>query len=365
MLDPIRRWRDEVGDGNVLGFVRLALGLLLFANALRAAAELKRGYFGDVFHWPMLPESLVPARAVYTGIVAAQVLLSVLVVAGQRARGALLMSALLGTYVLLCDRMQFHHNRAALFLYSFLLAWSPCDRSFCIAAVPAAARIGPLWAARLAQLQVSIIYLASGGSKLFDADWRGGRVLLERMSLYAQNAIDIGVPARVVQFFLVPEVGSAVAKAAIATELLLAVGLWSRRARIAALWWGVWFHLTIEATSAVEGFTWLTLAVYALFCTPDVHARKLYYDASRWRGRAIARVVSFLDWFDRFEIKPWAPDAIRRGHTVVVIRRDATHATGLAAMAMLARCIPVLFPVWAPVAFVASFTKGGDTSARA
>jgi hypothetical protein len=56
VLDILRRWRDEVGDTHALGAARVGLGVLLFANALRAARELKTGYFGDFFHWPVLPE---------------------------------------------------------------------------------------------------------------------------------------------------------------------------------------------------------------------------------------------------------------------------------------------------------------------
>jgi hypothetical protein len=364
MRDAVRRWRDELGDTYALGAVRVVLGLLLFVNALRAARELQGGYFGDVFHWPMLPEGLVPGRTVYAVLVIAQVLLAVLVVAGQRARTALLASAVLGTYVLLCDRLQFHHNRWALFCYSALLSLAPCDRSFHVGA-PVGTRVAPLWAARLAQLQVSLVYVASGGSKLLDADWRGGQVLLERFRLYGESAIASGVPRSIVDLMSQPGATSALAKIAIATELFLAVGLWSRRTRIFALWWGVWFHLVIEATSRVEGFTWLTLGVYALFVTPAVRERKLFFDGSRAKGRWAARAVTLLDWLARFEVKPWAPDAVRRGHAVVVVRRDGTHATGVRALAMVARCTPLLFPLWAPLALVASFTRGGEASAGA
>ncbi len=361
----IRRWRDEVGDAYVLGLVRVIVGVLLFGNALRAARELEDHYFGDVLHWPMLPEALVAPRAVYASLVVAQLLLAVLVVAGYLARPALLASAVLGAYVLLCDRLQFHHNRWALFCYALLLALTPCDRSFYVAGDATGTRVGPLWAARLAQLQASIIYVASGGSKLLDDDWRGGRVLLERVRLYGQQAVAHGVPAALVEWLSQPDVASALSKLAIATELFLAVGLWTRRTRVLALWWGAAFHLVIEATSRVEGFTWLTLAIYALFATPDVRARKLFYDSTRLRGRVTARAVSLLDWLARFEVKPWAPDGVKRGHTVVVVRRDGTHATGLGALAMIARCTPLLFPLWAPLAFFASFTKGGDANVGA
>ncbi|HLK37313.1 MAG TPA: HTTM domain-containing protein, partial [Polyangiaceae bacterium] len=354
-----------LGDAYVLGLVRVVLGLLLFANALRAAHELKeRGYFGEFFHWPMIPEPLVPSRSVYDVVVMAQILLSALVVAGYRARFALLTSGLLGAYVLFCDRVQYHNNRWALFCYSILLSLGPCDRSFYAVAPAAGTRVGPLWAARLAQAQASLIYVASGGSKLLDPDWRSGRVILERFHLYGYQALAQGVPPWVMDWFSQPGVTSALSKVAIATELALAVGLWSRRGRVVALWWGVWFHLTIEATSRVEGFTWLTFAIYALFVTPSVRERKIFFDSTRPRGRVIARAVALLDWFARFEIKPWAPDDIRKGHSIVVVRRDGSLATGPRALAMVARCTPPLFPLWAPLAFVASFTEKGEPGPR-
>jgi hypothetical protein len=360
----MRSWRDETGDLYALGATRVVLGVLLFWNARRAFRDLLQGdYFGDVFHWPIVPESFVPSLAVYKWIVAGQLLIAALVVAGYRARPALFVSALAGTYVLLCDRLQFHHNRWALFCFSLLLSLSPCDRSFCVTGESAPTRIGPLWGARLAQLQVSIVYLASGGSKLLDPDWRSGQVMLERFRLYGQAAVEQGIPQAVVDWFCHPDPASAIAKVAIATELFLAFGLWGRT-RVFALWWGLWFHLSIELSSSVEGFSWLMLGMYGLFATPDVRARKLFYDSSRWRGRCSARIVRMADWLARFEVKAWAPDAVKKGHSVVVVRRDGTLATGIGALAMVARATPPFFLLWAPLALVASFTRGGETSSR-
>jgi len=260
----LRRWRDEEGDVSVLGLARVAFGLLLLANAVRALRELGRGYFGEAFHWPLLPEALVPSRSHYASIVAAQLLLALLVVAGRwRAREALLASALLGAYVLLCDRLQFHHNRWALFCQCLLLSFAPCDRSFRFG--PRLPCVGPLWAARLVGLQLSIIYVASGGSKLLDPDWRSGLVMLERFHLYASQAIAAGVPASIMETLARPAMASVLAKGAIATELFLAIGLWPARTRLFALCLGTAFHLVIEATSRVESFTWLVLASYLVF----------------------------------------------------------------------------------------------------
>jgi hypothetical protein len=269
VIATVRRWLGAEGDVSVLGLARVAFGLLLVANAVRALRELGHGYFGDVFHWPLLPEALVPSRPVYAALVAVQLLLAVLVVGGRwRAREALFASALLGTYVLLCDRLQFHHNRWALFCQAFLLSFAPCDRSFRLG--PRLQCVGPLWAARLVGLQLSIIYLASGGSKLLDADWRSGLVLLERFHLYASQAIAAGVPAGVMDALARPATASVLAKGAIATELFLAFGLWPARTRVLALCWGAAFHLVIEATSRVESFTWVVLASYLVFVTPGL-----------------------------------------------------------------------------------------------
>jgi hypothetical protein len=49
----------------------------------------------------------------------------------------------------------------------------------------------------------------------------------------------------------------------------------------------------------------------------------------------------------------------------VIVRRDGSRATGIRALAMVARCVPLLFPLWAPLALLASFTKGGEASASA
>jgi hypothetical protein len=364
----LARWQTATGDVHVLALARVGIGVLLFWQCLDLGRELARdGYFGDAFHLPDLPEALVPSSSVYKVMLAARLVLAALVAVGYLARPALFASAILGGWALLCDRVHFHHNRYALLCFAFLLAFSPCDRALSIVSGPGVERprIAALWAQRLTALQLSIIYLASGGSKLLDPDWRGGLVIGDRFARYGGMALDRGVPARVVEAFSRPGVTSALSKLAIATELFLAFGLWSRRTRVFALWLGVMFHLTIEVTSNVELFTFLSLTIYILFATPDFRARKLHYDPSRPRGKIFARAVGALDWLARFEIRPWEPDGLRKGHTIVIVRRDGTRATGLSAFAMVTRCVPLLFPLWLPLALVLSFTRRGDTSARA
>jgi hypothetical protein len=365
MLRALARFRDEIADGYVLGPVRVAVGLLLGWHALVAAQQLALiGYFGDTFHVPMLPDVLVPSHRTYAVVLAARVCLAVMVVIGVWARPALAISAMFGLWLLFCDRNQFHHNRYSLYCYALLLSLTPCDRSWRTTepAVPEPRR-GPFWGVRLAQLQVSLVYLASGGSKLLDPDWRDGLVLGDRITRYAHLAIARGVPRGVVDFLAHPDIASATAKLAIMTELVLCVALWVRPTRVVALWWGLWFHILIQVTSNVETFSVLTISLYGLFVTPDYRVRTLRFDPSRFRGKLAGALVPALDWFARFQVEPWEPDD-QLGHSVVVIRRDGDRATGVRAFAMIARCLPVLFPIWGPVALVASFTRRGDLTTR-
>lgn len=359
MSSPLERFRDEVGDAYVLGPVRVAIGALLGFHALAAAEELAtRGYFGDAYHIAMVPESFVPSGKVYAALLTLRVCLAVLVFVGIRARPALAASSLLGLFCIFLDRNQFHHNRYSLFLYAFLLAFTPCDRSW-RTAVTLQPRSGPFWAVRLTQIQVSLVYLASGGSKLLDPDWRDGLVLGDRFLRYGPVAVGYGVPRKVIDWLSNPDAASAMAKLAIMTELVLCVALWLGPTRIIALWWGIWFHITIQVTSKVETFSILAVVMYGMFVTSDYQARTIRFDPSRFWGRLAGTIVPALDWFARFKVEPWEPDE-KGGHSVVVIRRDGERATGIRAFAMMTRCLPLLFAIWGPVALYASFTKRGD-----
>ncbi len=341
----------EVGDVHALAATRIALGGLLLLQAWETGTEqLHEGYFGEHFHFPYIPESFVPSERTYALILCAQAVAGVLVLLGHFARPAMLFSACAIAYAMLCDRLHFHHNRWALACYVFILSFSPCDRARALGvekgASPDRGVAGPLWAQRLAQLQVSIIYLASGSSKLFDADWRAGAVLLDRMTRYGQTAIARGVPEGVVAFFQQATVASVLSKGAITTELFLAFALQSRRLRLPALFIGLLFHVAIEVSSSVELFGATTLAVYFLFATPDARARTLRFDPTRRKAVMLAWVVRGLDWLARFDVAAWAPDGVTRSRSFVVSDREGEPHTGFGGVMAILRALPVGFPFW-------------------
>ena len=225
-----RVWVEE-RDATVLGLLRLALSALLLANGARLWLELVRnGYFGDFFHIPMVPESWLPTRTGYALVLAVQALAAVLSFFGAwRPREALLTASSLGLFLLACDRLQYHNNRYALLLLGFLLAFVPCDRSYLVTrsrpgSVPNLARLtrlGPTFARRLFQIQVSLVYAASATGKLLDSDWRGGQVLWVRFAHTSDYLASRGIalPTPVLLMLSAPLFASLAAKVAIATEV--------------------------------------------------------------------------------------------------------------------------------------------------
>ncbi len=273
--------RDQVGDPLVLAMVRVGFGLLLLNEAWLATQQLRgAGFFGGHFHQPMLPEALVPGESVYTGILAVQWAAAVAILAGRAARPALIVAASLLVYGMLCDRLWFHHYRHTMAAFSLLLAMSPCDRELVVGRAPVTGP-APLWAANAMKAQVSVMYLSSGGSKLFDPDWRGGLMMRGMVAGFARLVRARGVPSEWIDALQTPLGGSLLAKGAIATELSLALLLWWPRARRWAIWVGLFFHLSISLMTPVQLFTFEMLLVYLLFATPDREGRVLRFDAER------------------------------------------------------------------------------------
>ena len=362
-----RRLFDEQRDAWVLGLLRLAISALLFFNGLRLILELARGgYFADYFHMPLIPEAWLPSRTGYQLLLGAQALATLLAFIGVWPREALLTAASLGLYFLACDRLQYHNNRYALLLLGLLLAFTPCDRSFILIrgrkhALSPEQRRAPTFARHLFQLQVSLVYLSSTGGKLLDADWRGGQVLFLRFADAAQVCAQRGLtlPAWAVEIVTSRWFASFAAMAAIASESAIVLGLWYPRTRRLSLWLGVIFHLSIEVGSNVELFSWLMVASYLAFVVPEVRERRFEFVAGNARAEMLARFVAIFDWcarFERLEISSAAGADVARA-AFYVTNRDGQRASGALGLAQLAEAIPLLFPLWLPLALYAKLSS--------
>ena len=116
------------------------------------------------------------------------------------------------------------------------------------------------------------------------------------------------------------------------TELFIALGLWSRRTRYAAVWVAAVFHVTIEASASVQVFSLLGIAVLLIWAVPSTRDRVLRVDPSA----PFARVVRALDWLARFRVEPGPP-----GAGIEVVDRDGTSIRGRPAMAFALSRLPL------------------------
>jgi hypothetical protein len=358
--DAWRRFFNEERDALVLGLLRLAISALLFFNGLRLMLELAdAGYFADYFHIPLLPAEWLTDRSGYRLLLGLQAAAALCAFLGCWPREALLIASSLGLYFLLCDRLQYHNNRYALLLLGLLLAFTPCDRAFSPIrgrrhTLPREQRIAPTFARRLFQIQVSLIYLGSTVGKLLDADWRSGLVLFLRFANAPAVSAAHGfpLPGWVVDILTSAWFASLAAKSAIASELLIALGIWLPRTRRLALWLGVIFHISIELSANVELFSWLMVASYLAFVVPEVRERRFEFVRGNPRAELLARIVMLLDWCVRFERNPIPPAATERA-AFYVTNRDGRRASGALGLAQLAEAIPLFFPLWLPLVLYA------------
>jgi hypothetical protein len=206
------------------------------------------------------------------------------------------------------------------------------------------------------------VYLGSACGKLLDPDWRGGQVLLLRFASTAPfwAARGVTLPSSLDAVLSSVLFASLAAKLAIGTELFIALGMWFPRTRRLALWVGVLFHFSIEVSARVELFSWLMVASYLSFVVPELRERRLELNTKRALGRALARVLPWLDWCARFQITRRSSD---EQPSFFVTNREGRAAHGLRGAALLAEAIPVLFPVWVPLAILAWLARPAASSA--
>ena len=126
------------------------------------------------------------------------------------------------------------------------------------------------------------------------------------------------------------------AKFVVLTELFIALGLWWRGTRYAAVWVAVIFHLSIEGSASVQVFSLLAIAVLLVWAVPSTRDRVLRFDPYVPGQRRLAAAAGALDWLARFRIEPAAP-----GSPLEVVDRDGTSIRGGPAAAFALSRLPL------------------------
>jgi uncharacterized membrane protein YphA (DoxX/SURF4 family) len=297
--------------------------------------------YRDVFHepyaawYPELPDTL------YVGLLWLAAVAAVAMSIGLLTRLATATTFAIVAYNLFLSTTHFHNNRAYLILVLGLLAVAPCGRELSVdswirrrGGRPALDPSAPAWPLWLLRFECAAIYGASGLSKLVDPDWFGGTVTWHRV---AQNRDELGaIPDWAVSVLTDRSFHTGAAKFIVLTELFIAVGLWWRGTRYAAVWVAVAFHVAIEFSASVQVFSFLGIAVLVIWAVPSTRDRVLRIDPTAVRHRRWGAVVRRLDWLARFRVEPAPP-----GSRLEVVDRDGSTIRGAPAVAFAASRLPL------------------------
>jgi hypothetical protein len=280
-----RRWAQRVDafwfaplDPATLAVVRIAFGALATLWTLSLAPDLgpffsDSGLIGDALRhggdgtWSLLwiDHSDTTVAAVYLALLAAAVGTAV----GWHSRVCAAVVFVALTSLARANPFVFNSGDTLIRVLALYLALAPSGMEFSLDRRRAerhgrgVAATHPAWPLRLIQIQISVMYVSAVWSKLQGASWRDGTAVS-----YVTRLPDL---ARFHIAGLIEQSPLLTHAATYGTLLIeggLAVLIWHRRTRIAALAFGVLLHLGIDASIRVGFFSLAVFTAYLSFADP-------------------------------------------------------------------------------------------------
>jgi Vitamin K-dependent gamma-carboxylase len=341
-------WLDEL-LGRAVSMRALALLRVLAGPAvlLHLRPFLSDAWDGriyrDAFYEPYAAWYPELADALYIGLLWLAAAAAVAMSLGILTRLATATTFAIVAYNLFLSTTHFHNNRGYLIIVLGLLAVAPCGRELSLdvwarrrRGRPALKTSAPAWPLWLLRFECTAVYGASGLSKLVDPDWFGGTVTWQRVVRARDQLEGWPLPDWAVSVLTDRSFHTGAAKLVVLTELFIAVGLWWRGTRYAAVWVAVAFHLGIEMSAPVQVFSYLGIAVLVIWAVPSTRDRVLRIDPAAGRQRRLGAVVRGLDWLARFRVEPAPP-----GSGLEVVDRNGTAVRGAPAVALALSRLPL------------------------
>ena len=352
MIPRMRHWitgLDDPIDPRPLVTLRLAIGPLVLLHLMPFLDRATHGIiYRDRFWLPYADWYPHLPRGAYVALLWIAVAAGFFVSLGLITRVAAWVCTAAVAYNLFLSQTHFHHNRAFLLILLVGVAVLPVGASISadrlIGTPVRLSRGRGRWLAlTVLRFEIALVYLASGVSKLLDADWWGGTVTRLRVIAGFDR-----VPDAFAGVLTDPAFHAWAAKVIVVTEIFIGVGLLWRRTRLAAVWVAIPFHLAIEATAAVQVFSWAALVALVVWVTPTSAERHLQVPHRRQ-----ARLVRALDWCGRFRVTIGARVELEDRHGLVRHGRDAARFT--------ATRLPLTFWVVAPLMLGRGAYPSADT----
>jgi uncharacterized membrane protein YphA (DoxX/SURF4 family) len=323
-----------------MALLRILIGPVVLLHLRPIVSDAWHGTtYRDHFHEPYASWYPELPRGAYVAVMWVAVLAAVAMTIGMATRVATATVAVIVTYDLFLSTTNFHNNRAYLVIVLAALAVTPCGRELSVDAWlrrrrdrPALPTTSPGWPLWLLRIEAATVYGASGLSKLLDPDWFDGTVTWQRLNAVRGQLDGSVLPGWAVDLLTNRAFNTVSAKFVIATELFIAIGLWSRRTRYAAIWVAICFHVAIQLSADVEVFSYLALAALVIWAVPSTRDRVLVIDPANPAHRRVTTMTAGLDWLARFRVEAAPP-----GTPLTVVDRDGSVVTAGASRLVAAR----------------------------
>lgn len=286
---------------STLALVRIAFGALMVGWTISLLPDLFAFFSSDgvlprrnldLTHgvWGLL--SVFRGDAVLVGLYIALLVASLCLMLGYRTRLAALV-VFLG--VMSLERRNpfvFNSGDGLIRILALFLMLAPAGASLSVDRLRAAKErfwefpARAPWALRLIQLQSSVVYLSTVWQKLRGTTWNDGTAV--SYALRIEDLQRLPVPAFLTDSLLAANL---LTYATLATELALAVLVWSGKARPWVLGLGVAMHLLIDYAIRVGFFSLAVIVALIAFLPPDAVNLRLHAFAQRLGRSRPARLI--------------------------------------------------------------------------
>ncbi len=366
-MSRLDRVLEQVGSVRAVAVLRIAIGPITLLHLRPFLRDARAGIsYTDHFWEPFISWLPELSDGLWFGLLWLGAAAAVLTTVGLCTRVASAAAFAVVAFNLLLSQTHFHHNTVFLAIVLFGVALLPSGRELSVDAWlrrrmrrPALPTVVPLWPLWLLRGQISLVYLASGGSKLIDPDWFGGLVLWDRM-VRNQHVLDpTPLPAWSIDVLTSRWLFFILGPVIVGTELFIGLGLWFARTRLAAIWMAILFHVAIEISAHVQVFSYAAIAALAIWVTPTTRDRTVVVGGESGTARAVVALVRAGDWFARFRVETAGPAA----SPLTVADRDGTLLHGWPAARLLLSRLPVTFPVFAPLLLPSRLRRIGHAGA--
>jgi HTTM domain len=314
-----------------MALLRILMGPVVLLHLRPIVTDAWHGViYRDHFYEPYASWYPELPRGAYVGVLWVAAVAAVAMTIGLATRVATAAVAVIVSYDLFLSTTNVHNNRAYLVIVLAALAVTPCGRELSVdtwlrrrLGRPPLPTTSPGWPLWLLRVEAATVYGASGLSKLLDPDWFDGTVTWQRLQAVRDRMDASVLPGWAVDLLTNRAFNTVSAKFVIATELFIAIGLWSRRTRYAAIWVAICFHVAIQLSADVEVFSYLALAALVIWAVPSTRDRVLAIDPANAAHRRVAAATTGLDWLARFRVEAAPPGAV-----LTVIDRDGSIVSG-------------------------------------